>query len=40
MYPVIFIIFLFIYVFVVIEGEENKCLQNELNEQNNKHVEL
>ncbi|KAL7079774.1 hypothetical protein ACQ4LE_001172 [Meloidogyne hapla] len=39
MYPVIFIIFLFIYIFVVIEGEENKCIQNELNQQN-KHNEL
>lgn len=27
MYPVILIIFLFIYVFAIIEGDENKCLR-------------
>ncbi|KAL3090872.1 hypothetical protein niasHS_007247 [Heterodera schachtii] len=29
MYPVIFVVFLIIYIFVVIEGEEQKCLQQE-----------
>jgi len=27
MYPVIFLIFLFCYIFVIIEGDENKCLR-------------
>ena len=35
MYPIIFILFLIIYRFVIIEGAENKCLRGEY-----KHTEL